>query len=263
MNGSLTPLLEAWALAFTLILVRVSTFVAVMPLFGGRNLPRMVKIGLSVALTVMWFGAFAAYPTDPMLVMATDIHWLAFGVAIGREVIFGALLGYALGLLLLPARIAGSYIAQEMGLTLASLSDPTTQEQVTVLGQLFESLGILLFFSLNIHHVILGALHLTFERMPIGGPLVNLPLAALPDTVGQVHEWGLLIAAPVGICLFLTVIVLALMMRTAPQLNLFAIGLPLRLVVGFGAALFFLPEMFGLIRHVFSHAPEMVRWLVG
>ena len=104
--------LEVWALAFTLILVRVATFVALLPVFGGKNLPRLVKIGLSVALAAMWLGTYQTAPMAPFLRSADNIHWLSFAVAVGREVVLGAILGYAFGLLLLPARIAGSYIAR-------------------------------------------------------------------------------------------------------------------------------------------------------
>ena len=255
-------MIEVWAVSFSLILVRVSFFVGMLPLFGGRNLPRLVKVGLSIALAWMWFGSFGMTPSMPMLGMAANFHWFRYAIIIGQEAIFGAMLGFAFGLFLLPARIAGSYIGQEMGLSLATISDPSAQDSANILAQLFESLGILTFFCLDFHHALLGTLHVTFNRWPISSPLSAYPLLPLMNGMADAHEWGLLLAAPLAICLFLTVIVLALMMKASPQMNLFSVGLSLRLGVGLLAALLFLPDICLLMIHVFSQMSSFVHRLL-
>ena len=164
---------------------------------------------------------------------------------------------------MLPARLAGSYIAQEMGLTLATLTDPASQTSVNVLGQLFEVIGVLVFFALDIHHSMLATLHMTFQKWPIGGSIKGLPLPEMSGAVDDAHQWGLLIAAPLAICLFITLIVLTLMMRAAPQLNLLSVGLTLRLVVGLGAVLVFMPEMIDVLSRVIQQATGMIYWLDG
>jgi len=255
-------LIDAWIVAFSLILVRVSLFVGMLPLFGGRNLPRIVKVGMSVGLATMWFCSFGVIPSLFVFEMSAGSHWLGFLLAIGREALFGAMLGFAFGLFLLPARIAGAYVAQEMGLNLAAISDPSAQDSATVLAQMFEALGILLFFGLDFHHVILSALHLTFIRWPVGSPISAFPTVPLMNGMVHAQEWGLLLAAPMAICLFLTVVALTLMMKVAPQLNLFSIGLTLRIGAGLLAVLFFLPDVCLLMQQVFNQMSQLVYDLI-
>lgn len=255
-------MINVWVFTFSLILVRVGAFVAAMPLFGGRNVPRMVKVGLSVALASMWFGSYGITPSVSLMLSAANIHWVSYLIAIGREVIFGAMLGFAFGLFLLPTRIAGAYIAQEMGLTLASISDPNAESSANVFAQFLESLGYLIFFSLDLHHVLLSVLHATFLKWPIGSPIDEYPVLPLINGMSEAHEWGLLLAAPLAICMFVTVIVLALMTKASPQLNLFSVGLTLRLGVGFVATLIFLPEMCLMMQRIFGHVSGFLSGLV-
>ncbi len=261
MTGALAaPYLEVWLLAFTLILVRVTTFVSVFPLFGGKSLPRLIKIGLSISLSLFWL---STYPLSSLAALAfthSNIHWLAFGLAVVRELIMGAMLGFAFGLLVLPARIAGSYIAQELGLTLASLADPATNSQTNAVGQLFESLAIILFFVFNIHHVVLGSLHASLQRWPVGGDIAWGTLHLFPAALDEAHEWGFLLAAPLATCLFVTLVLLVVLMKVAPQFNLFSIGLTLRLALGLVATVVFFPEMMAMMVQILQRAGNIGQW---
>lgn len=256
----LATLTEHWVLAFTLILIRVATFVAVLPLLGRRHVPAMVKIGLALSLSMMWFGRFGMAATT---LPSTDMPLVGYALAIGREFLFGAGLGFAFGLFLVPVQIAGSYIAQEMGLTLATMTDPNTGATSSVTSQLFEALGIMMFFALDIHHVLFSALHASFLRFPIGTADVTHLASVMPAAVADASQWGLLIAAPMGICLFVTSIGMALMMRAAPQFNLFSVGLSLRLSVAIVASVIFLPEMLSVAQRSFYRTTGLVAWMTG
>ena len=242
-------------------MARVSAFVAVIPMIGGRNLPRLVKVGFSVSLAAMWFGAYGTLEFETLARLAPRTHWLTDSLAVGREVVIGAALGYALGLVALPARIAGAYIGQEMGLNLATISDPTVNGSTNVLSQVYDSLGTLVFFAANVHHVVLAALHLSFERCPVGTPFSRLWILPLWDGVARAHELGMLLAAPLAVCLFATLFVLLLMGRAAPQFNLFSVGLTLRLGVGLVGSLVFLPELVAMMRHVGGQSINLVTQL--
>ena len=171
-------MIESSVVLFSLILARAGTFVALMPLFGGRNVPRLVKVGLAFALAGMWFGSAEWLRTDSNLV-ASAAGWLGIGVALAREAALGAIFGYAFGLVLVPARVAGEYIGQDMGLSMASLADPMADNSAGLLGQVFEMLGVLIFFGLDGHHVFLAAMHSTFARVPVGGNIGAVPVVAL------------------------------------------------------------------------------------
>ncbi len=250
-------MIQLWAISFTLILVRVGTFVTIMPLFGSQNVPRTVKVGFTLALTVLWFTVFGLGP-DSELEWARQANWFAVGLAMGREAILGAMMGYAFGLFLLPARVAGEFLSQEMGLTLGNLVDPTFAQPAGALTQLYEMLGVLVFLGLDGHHVLLAVLHGTFVRWPIGGELGALPVRQLVTGATLTEQWGLLLAAPVALCLFITAVVLALLARAVPQINFQAVGFPLRLIVGMVAMLVLLPELLAGVVSLLGHLNELL-----
>jgi flagellar biosynthetic protein FliR len=249
--------IQLWVISFVLILVRVGTFVTVMPLFGGQSVPRTVKVGFTLALTVLWFSVFGLVPeSGPEWFRQPS--WLAVGLALGREMILGGMMGYAFGLFLLPARVAGEFLSQEMGLTLGNLVDPTFAQPAGALTQLYEMLGVLVFLGLDGHHILLAALHGSFVRWPVGGELGALPVQHLVSAATQTEQWGFLLAAPVALCLFITAVVLALMARAVPQMNFQSVGFALRLVVGLVAALLLLPEMLTGVVSLFGHLNELL-----
>src|SRR5438093_5198334 len=134
----------------------------------------MVRAGLALALTMVWFDFSAP---GHLLTTSFDVDWLAYGIALGREVLLGVAFGYAFGLLFVPARVAGEFIVQQMGLTLGSIADPTAGNPTGPITQILEMLGILLFLGMDGHHIFLAALHRTFARWPVGRPLPAPPIA--------------------------------------------------------------------------------------
>ena len=255
-------MIELGVLSFSLVLARVSMFVAMLPLFGGRGVPRLIKVGLAAALSLAWFGEVEPIGAAELLDPTGRTHWLAFGVAMVREALLGAVLGQAFALFLVPAQIAGEFIGQEMGLALAQISDPSMEGSGTIVGQVFEMFAVLVFFGLDAHHLMLVGLHSTFLNWPIGAAPGTLPIAGLVEGVESAHRWGLLIAAPVGACLFVSTVVLALMSRAAPQLNILSVGFTLKLGVGLGGLLLLLPDMLRLFGAVFGHFQGFVQSLV-
>jgi flagellar biosynthetic protein FliR len=254
-------LIEAWIIYAGLSLARVASFVATLPLFGGHRLPRFVKIGIALALTAVCFDRWQNQMTHVMQ-LAESMHWLSLGLAAAKECIFGATLGFAFGLFLVPARIAGSFIGQEAGLTLASISDPSLGEPQNVFSHLFESLGILIFFALDMHHYVLATLYATLGRWPVGGPLPKPSPRAVIQGVSNAQQWGLLVIAPMGICLFVTTMTLALLAKAAPQMNLFSVGLAVRLGVALGVVLLFMPDLCWMIQRVFAQTSGYIEgWL--
>ena len=209
---------------------------------GGRAVPKLIKVSLTLALSSFWFLNTGALQAGAAISL-NRAPWLAFVLAVAREAIVGGVLGYVFGLFLIPFRIAGEYIAQEMGLTLGSITDPTRSQPSTVVGEVFEIFGVLLFFSQNVHHLFLAVLHRTFATQPLGGSLLPMPIGTQLQARASATEWGLLLAAPIGCCLFVTSLVLALLSRAAPQLNLMSAGFALRLLVGLLAMLMLWPDI--------------------
>jgi len=254
--------LEANLFSFLLIMARVGAFVVALPLLGAAASPRLVKAGLVLSLTVFWFVTLGGSLSEQLQRVPEATRWLAFSVAIGREVALGAIMGFALGLFIVPFRIAGQFIGQEMGLTLGGVTDPSQPLGGTSVGQLFELLGVLILFGLNVHHVFFASLHSTFARRPIGGSIFPMPVAPFLRATAETHEWGLLLAAPVAVCLLITSVFLALLARAAPQLNILSIGFSLRLFVGLLATFVLLPEMAGGMVSILERFSELMYGLV-
>lgn len=235
-------LVETWFITLALILARVSAFLAVTPVLGGRAVPKLIKVSLALALSSFWSVSSGAAQAQTVFSL-NQSPWLGLVLAVAREALIGGVLGYVFGLFLVPFRIAGEYIAQEMGLTLGSITDPTRAQPSTVLGEFFELAGTLLLLSQDVHHAFLAVLHKTFATQPLGGSFLPVPVGAQLQALASVTEWGLLLAAPVGCCLFLTSLLLGLLTRAAPQLNLLSAGFALRLLAGLVALLFLWPEL--------------------
>jgi flagellar biosynthesis protein FliR len=246
----------AWV-SFSLLLARVATFVGLMPIFGGTKVPRMIKVGLALALTLTWVDV----PTlvgESLLKDAAPVQWIPYLMAVGREILLGSVLGYAAGLFLVPARVAGEFITQEMGLSLGTTIDPSGGNSTGAITQLFEIVAIVLFLGMNGHHLLLAIFSRALERWPVGGTSTFLPVPQLLTASAQVEEWGLALVAPLAFCLFLTSVVLALMARAAPQLNLFSVGFSLQIGVGLvGLALLF-PEIVSSMTQVLARFGECI-----
>jgi flagellar biosynthesis protein FliR len=250
--------IQTWAAAYTLILARVGTLVATFPLFGGQYVPRMVRIGFSMSLAVLWFSVFALAPTPELLSTLASLDCVRYGLALGREILLGVIMGYAFNLFLAPVHVAGEFVGQELGLAMGGQFDPGNFKDSSVMTQFFEMVGILIFLGLDGHHIFLAVVHGTFVRWPIGNTWGPAPVGAMVDGAASSQEWGILIAAPLVMCLFLTTIVLALLARVVPQMNLFSFGFAIRMALGLLATFILLPEVISAIINVFGHVCEFV-----
>jgi flagellar biosynthetic protein FliR len=254
-------MIEAVVLSFSLILARTGAFVAVLPALGNVTTPRTVKVGLSVALAMLYFmllGGNAA----PESLTKDGVSWLAFAVVLLQEALLGAFLGYAMSLVLLPVQIAGNYLGEEMGLALAAQADPSATNPSLVISQLFQMLAGMLFLGLNGHHLFFAALHGTFLRIRIGGWSGLTAAAPMVTGLATAQEWGLMLAAPVGAVLFLTSIVLALMTRAAPQMNIFAIGFTIRITLGLIGLFVLMPDLISAMVRMIAHMGDLLERLV-
>lgn len=125
-------MIEVAALATVLLLFRVAAFVAFLPPFFGRNVPQTVKVGLAVGLTLLWIPQQVAIAAPELAwTVGPEPRWGALGYLVIRETLFGIGLAWLLGLALVPVRIGGSYVAQEMGLTLGAITSSTDQQAST------------------------------------------------------------------------------------------------------------------------------------
>ncbi len=233
----MTPALVVYA---GLLLARLGAFVGVMPLFGSRT-PRTVRVGLVVALAAFYLSA--APPASEVGARGpVAVESFRYALALAREALVGAAMGFAFGLFLLPARLAGEFITTQVGLNVAPQAGPTGDEAAGPLTTILETVAGLVFLVADGHHVVLAALHASFALYPLGGPGVPQAGPAV-NGLAAAYEMGLLLAAPLAACLFLLSVTLAVMSRAAPQLNIYSVGFSLQVLVVLFGGLFLLPEL--------------------
>lgn len=232
-----------------LAFLRIATFVSLLPPFAGRGLPKTVKVGLALALALgMTTGRALHTPIadGPMLI------WLGL-----RETLTGGLLAICLGLFLYPAKIAGEYLNQEVGLSFATNISALEPQSQGVISQIFEAFAVLLFMVLHVDHYLYRFLQLTFERRPVGGPVWQPSAEVISHLGDQLSAWGLQIVAPLACVMALTSLGLFLASRWTPQFNLLSIGFQIRVLIGLAAIFFALPELIAMLQ---SSMFEVAEW---
>ncbi|MEZ6095635.1 MAG: flagellar biosynthetic protein FliR [Pirellulaceae bacterium] len=225
---------------FLLILARVSAVVGFFPLFGRRQIPMMVKAGMAGSLSFFWFSTMRTPIVGPEISVPEISSALAV-LLVAKEMGIGLLIAMLLGFMLVPAKIAGQYVGQELGLSMAAISDPSSPDSSGEVGQLFETLAIFLFFGLNLHHFVLLFLDVTFNELGGKIDLLRLPTEQLVAVAQHLDDYGLLVAAPLGIVLFLLNLGLVYLNKAAPTMNLFSVGMAIRGSIGMVCMLVFLP----------------------
>jgi flagellar biosynthetic protein FliR len=251
--GHLTAGLEVYAWAF----LRLSGFLMIAPLFGQSVVPGRIKIVFALVMTMML--APLAPPTpfiDPFSATAflTVAQQLLIGIALGFvvQVVFDALL------------LAGQVVANTMGLGFATLVDPTRGANTVVVGQLFLVLGLLLFLALNGHLVLLSTLAGSFRWLPPGPDGLTAPaFATIVAWGGKMFSAGALIALPAVVGLLLVNLALGVVSRAAPQLNLFAVGFPASMLLGFAMLMLSLPTLQGAFERLLLEAFTSVQQMLG
>ena len=238
-----------------LVLVRISCFVFVAPFYGLGNVPTRVKIGLSVVIAILVSG-FA----DQSAVAYTGV--IGYAVIVLREGITGLLIGLAANICNSIILFAGNIIDMDVGLAMAQEFDPMMKTQVTITGNLYQYFVLLLMLVTNMHHYILRALIDSYQVIPVNGQVFDW--AVIADSwiqfMGDMFVIAFRIVLPVFACMMILNCILGIMAKVAPQMNMFAVGIQLKVLLGM--AVLFLTVMLlpGIADFIFT---EMKRIIVS
>ncbi|WP_304641184.1 flagellar biosynthetic protein FliR [Pseudomonas sp.] len=214
-----------WVASYMWVLCRVASVLMTMPVFGTQLLPMRIRLYLALMITLL------IVPQAPP-VPSIDVFSLATWVIIAEQILIGAAMGFMLQLLFQIHVLAGQIVAMQMGLGFASMNDPAMGISVAVVGQVFTMLVTLLFLIMNGHLVVIEVLAESFNTLPIGEMLTRADFYTLVLRFSWVLGAALLIALPAVTALLIVNLSFGVMMRAAPQLNIFSIGFPLTLVFG-------------------------------
>ncbi|MHA6494531.1 flagellar biosynthetic protein FliR [Pseudomonas borbori] len=215
-----------WVGSFVLPLFRIASMFMVMPIIGTQLVPTRIRMYLSLAVCMV------IMPTLPPMPEVDAISVQSF-VMIAQEVLIGVMLGFVLQLFFQAFVIAGQLLAGQMGLGFASMMDPANGISVPVIGQFFMMLVTLLFLAMNGHLVVFEVLAESFVTMPVGTGLLTNHYWTIANKLGWVFGAALLLVLPAITALLVVNLAFGVMTRAAPQLNIFSIGFPLTLLLGF------------------------------
>lgn len=226
--------LAAWLAAFMWPFARVLGLLIAAPIFGNPRFPLRVRLALALIITVI------VAPTLPPLPQVAPDSLPGLGI-FAQQLLIGLTMGFALRLIFTAVEMAGELIGLQMGLGFAVFYDPQNAGQMPLIGQFLGVLTTLIFLAVNGHLLMLSALAESFRDLPIGDLPGQGTWLAVAGWGSRIFAAALLLAMPVVAALLTVNLALAALTRAAPQLNVFAIGFPITLAVGFSALLLTLP----------------------
>jgi flagellar biosynthetic protein FliR len=233
-------------IAFLLALVRASAWIAVAPPFNSRLVPSQVKVGLAGALAVATTSHLAPTIQNVNLGTAELIGAVTLQVAVGL------VLGFLANMLFMAVQAAGSLIDVFGGFTVTQAMDPFSNAQSSVFGRIYQLLATTLLFAIDGHLLLVKGFLTSFDAVGTTGIKMTSLSDLLVNSFGKFFVASIEIAGPLLAALFLTEIVLGLLSRAAPQMNVFALGFPLKILVTLllaGIALPLLPDAVNNLTH--------------
>jgi len=233
--------------AFGLFLARTSALVVAAPLLGSGTGFAAWRVGLIVAVAFLLYGVSGA----PLEHAPSTLE---YALLVLREILIGLFLAFMLQLVVVAVRVGGELLGSEMGFNLASQVDPTTNVHTPVVTQYYEIFFFLGLLAINGHHLLLRGLERSFERAPVG--VLSFQTAAgwtAIELFSQMFVAGITLAAPIFVLLVLTTVLVALLGRTVPQINVMEVGFSARIGVGLLALFVFAPLMAPALDGLYAH----------
>ena len=252
-----TSEVAAWVGGVIWPFVRIGAMLVAAPVFGAGTVPVSVRLAFSLVL------AWALQPFLPA-VPAVDPVSIEGGLVTASQVLIGVAMGFILQMVFSAMVLAGQAVALSMGLGFATLVDAQNGVQVPVVSQLYVILATLLFLAFNGHLLFLDMLVRSFHLLPVG------PLMLSSDALWHIVRWGgtmyaaaILVALPAVASLMLVNVAFGVITRAAPQLNIFAVGFPMTLMLGFVLILFSLPTLAPRFSGLLNQSFMLMRGVLG
>lgn len=230
---------------YLMVFLRASGIFVAAPIFGNRYLPNQVKIVLALGTALILF------PVVPVQSLPdTLVSLIPLGIG---ELLIGLIIGYISSLIFAAVQLGGQLLDTEMGFGIVNVLDPQSGLQLPLMGNFQYILALLVFLITNGHHLLLLALSDSFVAVPVGGLRISAGLtAAVVDLFAHLFVVALKISAPTLAALFLTSVALGIIARAVPQMNVFMVGLPVKLVTGILVLMVGLPLYLAVLERYFD-----------
>jgi flagellar biosynthetic protein FliR len=236
-----------------LIFLRIMALLMYLPLFENRQVPLGFKAGLAVALSFLLFPQLSPEFT-------TQAHTpLAFGIGVAGELLIGITLGLAVRLFFAGIQLAGQLAGFQMSLTVANVLDPVSNSQISIIPEINNLLTMLVFLAINAHHMLILALMESFERLPPLAMSLNRSLGQhMLQLAGGIFVAAFQVGAPLIVTMLIASVALGLMARTVPQMNVFLVAMPAKILVGFVVMALSVPYLVAYLKQAFGHLHQQL-----
>lgn len=225
------------AAVFLLMLTRCSGIFLIAPFFGSLNIPIMVRAATAFMFAVVLFPV-----VDGLGPVDAPTSVLMYTVAVLKELFIGWLIGFVAYVCFSAIHMAGKVMDMQVGFAVVNVMDPTSGQQIPLIGSFLYNLGIIVFLVTNGHHMIITALAESFRVVPLLTMQPNLSLTMIMvNFTNGIFVTGMKIAMPVTFAILLVNVALGILARTMPQMNIFVVGIPLQLMVGVSILAMLLP----------------------
>lgn len=241
--------------AFLLMFARITAFLVSLPLFSYRTVPTLFKVGLSFFLTIVMISSI-----DVGLV-SIDYTFL---LLLLKEIAVGLMIGLIAFIILSAVQIAGGFIDFQMGFAVANIIDPQTGAQSPLMGQYFYIFALLFLLSVNGHYLLIDGIHYSYHFIPLneGISFGDNYAAFILESFNKMFIIAFQMSIPIVGCLFLVDVALGIIARTVPQLNVFVVGLPLKITVSFVVLSFFIAIYMTIAKMLFTTMFETMQTLM-
>lgn len=229
---------------FLLVMVRTSGIFIFSPFFSSQNIPNIMKVGLSFSVSLL---------IASILPTSTDLNNEILLLLIIKELMVGIIIGFISYAFFSTFYVMGQIVDMKIGFGMANVIDPQNKTQVPLMGNFYYILSFLLLLSINGHHFIISALVDSYKFLPIGafkytGDTINI----IVNTLSKTFEIGFKLSTPIVAIIFLTDIILGIISKTIPQMNVFVVGMPLKVLIGLLIILISMPIFFTAINSIFD-----------
>lgn len=239
-----------------LVFIRVASVVAVAPFFSGREIPRRLKASIALFLAII-------------VVSTMDYQSLSYQSVLGycglalKEAITGLLIGMGSMLCLYILNFSGHMIDMEIGFSMVQEMDPTTNVASTVTANLYSYVFMLFFLISDMHYFIIDALYDSYQIIPIGGAKISGNLYTIMITyITDYFIIGFRIILPIFACILVINIVLGILAKIAPQMNMFVIGMQLKILVGLFLVFITLQLFSGVSDFLFQEMQKITQYFI-
>lgn len=244
---------------FLLILTRVSCFIFAAPFFSLNNTPRHVRVVLAVFTSLLLYQTLTPAPAVEYSTIA------GYSAIVLKEAVTGLMVGLGTSMCSAIVNFAGHMVDMETGLSMVTLMDPTTRESTSITGIFYQYVVMLMLIASGMYRYLFGALSDTFVLVPINGAIFKMDslLVSVVKFLGDYIIIGFRICLPVFCVILMLNAILGVLAKVSPQLNMFAVGIQLKILVGLSVLLLSASMLPDAANFIFRQMKETITAIVG